>query len=138
VRRRELRAFAGEVVGVDLRLRPGAKRRKLDAEGNTLSVVFDERAQLRLNIGDQLVVCAADLDQDAIACAVVDHIGQDGTPTLRAVCGELPRGPVHVLPARKARAARAAPRRQAVERPGAPIAARAAQVRAAATRRPAP
>jgi hypothetical protein len=117
------RVYRGTVVGVELRLQPGAHVRTIDAEGNPLADTFEPDRRLRPNIGDRLIVADADLASDAIAAVVIDAIDRAGTPTVRTLCGELPRGAVHVLPGRKAKAPARPKRRGTLALPGAPIAA---------------
>jgi hypothetical protein len=118
-------------LGVELRLRRGCWTIETDRDGAEVSRTREERRQLGANIGDWLVLVPVDLDDDRMACVEVVAIAQDGTPRVASSRGELAGGPVHVLPARKARAP-SKPKRTpgGVAKPGAPIVERLQRLRA--------
>lgn len=86
-----------------LRLDRVAWRRTVDRDGGDLGVVRIPNAVLWADVGDALVVAAADLASDSIAWVVVVAVSPAGRPTVRCATGTMPVGYVDVLPARKAR-----------------------------------
>jgi hypothetical protein len=86
-----------------LRISRGAWIKRTDRDGAEQSTQRDPSAQLWANIGDRLVVTAAELEQDQIAIVEVAALASDGTPTVRVLSGEMPTGAVLVMPAWKAK-----------------------------------
>lgn len=101
------RVFSGYVASTGertytLQLARGAWRKTVDADGNEMSAMREARAVLWANLGDQLIVSAADLAVDAIACVEVVAVDGGGQPTVVVLAGEIPTGAVHVLAGFKA------------------------------------
>src|SRR5262245_31709483 len=86
-----------------LEVRRGAWCKTTDREGNDLSTVRDPLKRLLANIGDGLVVSAADLASDAIANVEVVSMDGRGQPTVRVRAGAMPSGAALVMPAERAR-----------------------------------
>lgn len=88
-----------------LRVRRGAGKRVVDAEGAEVETKRDPLATLFTNLGDLHVVSAADLASDRIAMVEVVSMTQGGTPIVAVLAGVMPIGEVVVQPGRKVKLA---------------------------------
>ena len=76
----------------------------LDRDGAEVSTKRDPLKTLFANIGDLLVVAAAELATDRIAMTEVVAMTRDGMPIVARLAGEMPSDRAVVIPGRKAKA----------------------------------